>query len=140
MSDEAINWSVVIAEYLGENDILTGYDVFSDVNPRRKYEGKGTIEIGLETTDSTTFLDGSARQRYNYRVFIRNKRFEDVQIAVRVVATDVKRLLNTERRSGTLQSFTITELGIENDVIGMTAGASFTGYLKVTIDEGIVTI
>ena len=140
MSDEAINWSVVIAEYLGENDILTGYDVFSDVNPRRKYAGKGTIEIGLERTDSTSFLDGSARQRYNYRVFIRNKRFEDVQIAVRVVATDVKRLLNAERRSGTLQSFTITELGIENDVIEMTAGASFTGYLKVTIDEGIVAI
>lgn len=140
MSDEAINWSVVIAEYLGENDILTEYDVFSDVNSRRKYEGKGTIEIGLERTDSATFLDGSARQRYNYRVFIRNKRFEDVQIAARVVATDVKRLLNTERRSGTLQSFTITELGIENDVIGMTTGASFTGYLKVTIDEGFVAI
>ena len=65
MSDapEPIDWTVAIKDaILLDLDDVDDADVYSDVDPQRRFEGRTLIEVGLQSVDCQTFIDGDFRR------------------------------------------------------------------------------
>lgn len=136
---EPIDWTVAIKDaILLDLDDVDDADVYSDVDPQRRFEGRTLIEVGLQSVDCQTFIDGDFRRTFNYSIFIRAKEYaEAFERAWRIASYVVKRFLIQKKTSGDLDSYIIQNVGVETDVIERTAGASFTGYLQFKIIEPI---
>lgn len=141
MSDapEPIDWTVAIKDaILLDLDDVDDADVYSDVDPQRRFEGRTLIEVGLQKVECKSFIDGDIRRTFNYSIFIRAKEYaEAFERAWRLASYVVKRFLTQKKTTGDLDSYIIQNVGVETDVIERTAGASFTGYLQFKIIEPI---
>ena len=141
MSDapEPIDWTVAIKDaILLDLDDVDDADVYSDVDPQRRFEGRTLIEVGLQKVECKSFIDGDIRRTFNYSIFIRAKEYaEAFERAWRLASYTVKRFLTQKKTAGDLDSYIIQNVGVETDVIERTAGASFTGYLQFKIIEPI---
>lgn len=141
MSDapEPIDWTVAIKDaILLDLDDVDDADVYSDVDPQRRFEGRTLIEVGLQKVECKSFIDGDIRRTFNYSIFIRAKEYaEAFERAWRLASYTVKRFLTQKKTTGDLDSYIIQNVGVETDVIERTAGASFTGYFQFKIIEPI---
>lgn len=141
MSDapEPIDWTVAIKDaILLDLDDVDDADVYSDVDPQRRFEGRTLIEVGLQKVECKSFIDGDIRRTFNYSIFIRAKEYaEAFERAWRLASYTVKRFLTQKKTAGDLDSYIIQNVGVETDVIERTAGATFTGYLQFKIIEPI---
>lgn len=136
---EPIDWTVAIKDaILLDLDDVDDADVYSDVDPQRRFEGRTLIEVGLQKVECKSFIDGDIRRTFNYSIFIRAKEYaEAFERAWRIASYVVKRFLTQKKTAGDLDSYIIQNVGVETDVIERTAGASFTGYLQFKIIEPI---
>lgn len=136
---DPIDWTIAIQHaIIADLDDVDDADVYCDVDPQRRFEGKTIIEVGLQNVDCQTFIDGDFRRSFNYTVFIRAKGYaEALERATHIANYVVKRYLTQQKVAGEIDSYIVQNVGVETDVIEKTSGASFTGYLQFRILEPI---
>ena len=133
-----VYFSDLLRDAIKENPDFVEVDVYSDVDSGRSFKGTPIVEIGLQNVETRNYIDGTFQRTYNYTAFVRCKTYEDTQILTwRIGSYVIKQRLDQERRRGTLESFAIYNIGVENDVIDRTRGASFTGYIQIRIIEPV---
>lgn len=133
-----VYFSNLLRDAIKEYPDFANVEVYSDVDSGRSFEGTPIVEIGLQNTETRNYIDGTFQRTYNYTAFVRCKTYEDTQILTwRIGSYVIKQRLDQERRRGTLESFAIYNIGVENDVIDRTRGASFTGYIQIRIIEPV---
>ena len=133
-----VYFSDLLRDAIKEYPDFVEVDVYSDVDSGRSFKGTPIVEIGLQNVETRNYIDGTFQRTYNYTAFVRCKTYEDTQILTwRIGSYVIKQRLDQERRRGTLESFAIYNIGVENDVIDRTRGASFTGYIQIRIIEPV---
>lgn len=133
-----VYFSNLLRDAIKEYPDFANVGVYSDVDSGRSFESTPIVEIGLQNTETRNYIDGTFQRTYNYTAFVRCKTYEDTQILTwRIGSYVIKQRLDQERRRGTLESFAIYNIGVENDVIDRTRGASFTGYIQIRIIEPV---
>lgn len=136
----AVDWTEVLKDAVLAEVDPQEVDVYGDVDQQRRWEGKTIVEIGLRNVDQRNYIDGSFRRTLNYSAFIRAKTYEEsFQLTWELAKNVFKRELFQRVQAGELETYTIENVGIENDVIDKTRGDSFTGYILFKIVEPIST-
>lgn len=136
----AVDWTEVLKDAVLAEVDPQEVDVYGDVDQQRRWEGKTIVEIGLRNVDQRNYIDGSFRRTFNYSAFIRAKTYEEsFQLTWELAKNVFKRELFQRVQAGELETYTIENVGIENDVIDKTRGDSFTGYILFKIVEPIST-
>lgn len=109
--------------------------VYSTVDPDREYLGETTIEFNEpEDPTTTTFLSGASRTSHSMVVCVRVSEPTRARAAVEQIRPILENALDSLVPKDA-ESWSLDEIEIAPDKLGLVEGDSFYGYIRFTINE-----
>lgn len=114
------------------------FEVYSNVDPAREWNGTPTIEFNEPDDPKTTStISGAAIVTRSVYAIARTESCEDAETVLFELCERCTKALDALLKTGTIDAFAIDERGITADVRGIVEGESFYGYVKFLITERI---